>query len=72
MDLSIPPTSLPGGLPRGGQGRNRTIFRPKCLPKPLRNDLLTSIATFVAFEAVSGPKFANFWPPATLKIKHFH
>ena len=62
MDLSIPPTPLPGGLPPGGQGRNRPIFRAKCVPKPLRNNLLTSIVTFFPFETVSGPKFTNFGP----------
>ena len=60
MDLSIPPTPLPGGLPPGGPSGCHPIFRPKCLSKPLRNDLLTSIATFLAFESVAGPKFANF------------
>ena len=60
MDLSIPPTPLPGGLPSGSARGCRSIYRPKCLPKPLRNDLLTSIVSFLAFETVSAPKFANF------------
>ena len=71
MDLSIPPTPLPGGLPPGSARGGRTIFRPKCLPKPLRNELLTSIATFLAFEAVSKPKFANFHPPRPSKSSIF-
>ena len=37
------------------------IFGPKWLPKPLRNDLLISIGTFLAFETVSGSKLVHFF-----------
>ena len=63
-----------GGQPRPkittsqhGQNASRAIFRPKPLPKPLRNDLLASIATFLAFETVSGPKFCQI----SLILCHF-
>ena len=56
-----------GGQPRlkiptsqHGQSVSPRIFGPKCLPKLLRNDFLASIATFLAFETVSGPTFGPF------------
>ena len=66
MDLSIPPTPLPGTLPRRAASRYSLIFGPKCLPKPLRYLVLSYDATFQAFQATSRPIFENFRPfPAT-------
>ena len=66
MDLSIPPTPLPGTLPRGFANRNPPFFGPKRPPKPLRYLVLNYDATFQAFQAASRPIFQNFRPfPAT-------
>ena len=71
MDLSIPPTPLPGTLPRRIAGRNPPFFRPKCLPKPLRYLVLSYDATFQAFQATSEPIFEDFRPLPATKTTHF-
>ena len=66
MDLSIPPTPLPATLPRRAARWSPAIFRPNCLPKPLRYLVLSYDATFQAFQATSWPIFVICRPfPAT-------
>ena len=55
-----------------GQKDSPSSFGPKWPAKRLLNDLLSSTATFLAFETVSDTKFADFRLPETLKIKHVH
>ena len=58
MDLSIPlPPS--GGSPPAVPAWQRTVFRPTCLSKPLRNELLTSTPTFHAFQPTFLNNFTN-------------
>ena len=71
MDLSIPPTPLPGTLPLGIASRNQPFFGPKCLPKPLRYLVLSYDATFHAFQTTSKPIFDDFRPLAAIKTTHF-
>ena len=68
MDLSIPTSAPPpsGNTAPWGPGRNRTVFRSKCLPKPHRNDLLTSTASFLAFR-----NLPIFDPPEASKSSIF-
>ena len=63
MDLSVPPTPLQGALPLGGPSGNRTISRPKYIPKPLRNDLLTSTATFLPSKPCRDQNLQFLFPP---------
>ena len=48
-----------------------SLFRPKCLPKPLRNDLLTSIATFLPSDPFRNPNLQIFDPPELSKSSIF-
>ena len=72
MDSFIPPTPLPPDLPPGGQRWNRVIFGRKNVPKPLRNNLLTSHANSLGFEVAPGSKFIIVGPQTATKINHFH
>ena len=57
MDLSIPPTPLPGLQPPGAATGNRAFDGPRCLSKPHRYDLATSHAIFMitSFDILGGP-----------------
>ena len=56
MDLSIPPTPLPGCLPPGGPGRNRLIFRKIQIPDPPRYKPLFQHSIFIVFGPLFGPQ----------------
>ena len=50
MDLSIPPTPLPGSLPPGGHGRNRPFFSKIRISKPPPYESVFSLPIFIASE----------------------
>ena len=56
MDLSIPPTPLPGRLLPGVQGRNRFIFRKIEIPDPLPYKPLFQPPIFIDFRPLFRPQ----------------
>jgi len=56
MDLSIPPTPLPGSLLPGGSGRNPPIFRPRQIPDPLPYKPLFQPPIFIDFQSLFRPQ----------------
>ena len=71
MDVSIPPTPLPGTLPPGAARCYKPIFGPKWLPKPFCYLVLHYDPHFQAFHATSGPIFQDFRPFSATKTTHF-
>ena len=63
MDLSIPPTPLPGGLPGGGSRGCRPIFRKIQISKPPPSEPLFQLPIFIAFEPLFGPQLGAFQRP---------
>ena len=63
MDLSIPPTPLPGSLPGGSASGNRPIFRPRQISKPPRYEPLFQLPIFIASEPLFGPQVGAFQRP---------
>ena len=63
MDLSIPPTPLPGGLPGGGPGRNRLLFRKIQIPDPPPYKPLFRLPIFIDFRPLLGPQVGAFERP---------
>ena len=63
MDLSIPPTPLPGSLPGGGQTPCRPIFRKIEISKPPLYKPLFQHPIFIAFGPLFGPQVGAFERP---------
>ena len=63
MDLSIPPTPLPGTQPTGGWSGNRPIFRPRQISKPPRYEPLFQLPIFIASDPLFRPQVGAFKRP---------
>ena len=63
MDLSIPPTPLPGGLPGASARGNRPIIRKIQISKPPRYEPLFQLPIFIAFEPLFRPQVGAFKRP---------
>ena len=63
MDLSIPPTPLPGRLPGGGSRGCRPIFRKIQISKPPRYEPLFQLPIFIASDPLFRPQVGAFKCP---------
>ena len=63
MDLSIPPTPLPGGLPPGTARGNRLVFRKIQISKPPPYEPLFQYPIFIDFRPLFGPQVGAFQRP---------
>ena len=63
MDLSIPPTPLPGSLPPGAPRGCRPIFRKIQISKPPPYEPLFQYPIFIDFRPLFGPQIGAFQRP---------
>ena len=63
MDLSIPPTPLPGGLPGGFSRGCRPIYRKILISKNPPYKPLFQLPIFIASEPLFGPQVGAFQRP---------